>query len=79
MPLHVRPIAVSIAVITFFVLSIAGLLTKLSPFTSCKRAIIGAALTYVAASIAVHIINAILTHAIIESHANKQKEQQRVG
>ena len=78
MPIHVRSKAISAAVVVFFALSIVGMFMNQSPFTCCKRAIIGAALAYIAVSIAVNIINAIIKHAIIESHANKQKEQQRV-
>jgi hypothetical protein len=78
MPIHVRSKAISAAVAVFFALSIVGMFMNQSPFTCCKRAIIGAALAYIAVSIAVNIINAIIKHAIIESHANRQKEQQRV-
>jgi hypothetical protein len=78
MPIHVRPKAISAAVAVFFALSIVGMWMNQSPFTCCKRALIGAALAYIAVSIAINIINAIIKHAIIESHANKQKEQQRV-
>jgi hypothetical protein len=78
MPIHVRPKAISAAVMVFFGLSIVGMCMNQSPFTCCKRAIIGAILAYVVMSVAVNIINAIIKHAIIESHANKQKEQQRV-
>ena len=78
MPIHVRSKAISAAVAIFFALSIVGIWMKQSPFTCCKRALIGAVLAYIAMSIAVNIINAIIKHAIIESHANRQKEQQRV-
>jgi hypothetical protein len=78
MPIHVRPKAISAAVAAFFALSIIGMWMGQSPFTCCERALIGAVLAYIAASIAVNIINAIIKHAIIESHANRQKEQQSV-
>jgi predicted branched-subunit amino acid permease len=78
MPIQVRPKAISAAVAAFFALSIVGMWTNQSTFTCCKRALIGAALAYIAVSIAVNIINAIIRHAIIESHTNRQKEQQRV-
>lgn len=78
MPIHVRPKAISAAVMVFFALSIVGMWMNQSPFTCCKKALIGAALAYIAVSLAVNIINAIIKHAIIESHANRQKEQQRV-
>ena len=67
MPLHARSIAVSIAVICFFGLSIIGWVSGLSPFTCCKRALLGAVVSYIAASLAVKVINAILTNAMIMS------------
>jgi len=79
MLIHSRPIAISAAVISFFGLSFVGLFTGLSPFTCCKRAFIGAILAYIASTIVVGIINAILTSAIIDSHTNKRKESDRVG
>ncbi len=51
MPLDVRKISINIAVIFFFSLSILTLLSGLSPFTCCKRAIIGAVIAYIAAGI----------------------------
>jgi hypothetical protein len=78
MPINVRPKAISAAVAVFFALSIVGIYMDQSPFTCCVRAIGGAVLAYIATTIAVNIINAIIRHAIIESHANRQKEQQRV-
>jgi len=74
MLIHVRPIAVTLAVITFFGLSFVGLLNGLTPLTCCKRAFIGAFLIYLAAALTVHIVNAVLTSAIIDSHANRRKE-----
>ena len=63
MPLNVRSIAVSFAVICFFGLSIIGWVSGLAPFTCCKKA-----------SLAVKAINAILINAIITKHIKKQKE-----
>jgi len=74
MPLNVRSIAVSIAVLFFFGLSIVGLLSGLSTFVCCKRAVIGAALAYVAAGLAVRAINAILVNAMINNQMNRQKD-----
>ena len=79
MLIHVRPIAISMAVIAFFGFSFVGVLYGLAPLTCCKRAFIAAALIYIATATAVKIVNAILTSAIIDSHANKQKETQRAG
>ena len=72
MPLHVRSIAVSIAVICFFVLSIIGGVCGLSPFVCCKRALIGAVLAYIAGGWAVKAINAILIDAIITNQVDQQ-------
>ena len=74
MLIHTRPIAVSLAVLCFFGLSFAGLFKGLTPFTCCKRALIGAALLYLAATLTVKIVNAVLTSAIIDSHINRRKE-----
>ena len=73
MPLNVRSIAVSIAVICFFVLSIIGGVCGLSPFVCCKRALIGAILAYIAGRWAVRAINAILVDAIIANQVNQQE------
>ncbi len=79
MPLHVRSIAVSIAVICFFVISLVGWITGLSPFTCCKRALAAAAIAYLAAALAVKTINAILINAMIKNRMNQQKEKHRDG
>jgi hypothetical protein len=72
MPLYVRSIAVSIAVICFFVLSLIGWFCGLSPFVCCKRALIGAVLAYMAGRWAVRAINAILVDAMIANQMNQQ-------
>ena len=74
MPLHVRSIAVSIAVICFFVLSLVGWICGLSPFVCCKRAMIGAVLAYIAGSWAVKAINAILVNAMIANQVDQQED-----
>ncbi|MHC4426093.1 MAG: hypothetical protein ACYSYV_08360 [Planctomycetota bacterium] len=74
MPLHVRSIAVSIAVICFFILSLVGWVSGLSPFVCCKRAMIGAMLAYVAGSWAVKAINTILVNAMITNQMNQQED-----
>jgi len=75
MPLHVRSIAVSSAVICFFGLSFISWFSGLSPFTCCRRALLGAIVAYVAASLAVRAINTILTNAMIKNQVNKQKSR----
>ncbi len=79
MPLHVKSIAVSIAVICFFGLSLIGWISGLSPFICCKRALVGAALAYIAGAWAVRAINAILISAMITNQMNQQKEKNSGG
>jgi hypothetical protein len=74
MPLHIRSIAVSIAVICFFGVSIIGWISGLSPFVCCKRAIVGGILAYIAASWAVKAVNAILISAMVTNQMNQQEE-----
>jgi len=72
MLLHTRSIAVNIAVVCFFTLSLVGWASRLSPFVCCKRAMIGAVLAYVAGVWAVKAINAVLMHAMITNQVNQQ-------
>jgi len=77
MLLHVRSIAVSVSVMCFFVLSFVCWLSGRTPFTCCRRAFIGALFAYVAATLAVKGINAVLTDAMIADRMNRRKEQDR--
>ena len=79
MPLHVKSIAVSIAVICFFAVAVIGWFSGLSPFICCKRALVGAAAAYIAGAWAVKAINAILLNAMISSRMKQQKEQDNAG
>jgi hypothetical protein len=79
MPLNVRSIAVSIAVICFFTIAGIGWFSGLSPFTCCKRALVGAAAAYIAGVWAVKAINAILMNAMITSQMKQRKEQDNAG
>ena len=79
MPLHVRSIAVTNAVICFFVLSFICWLSGLTPFICCKRALIGAVLAYITSTWAVKAINAILMNAMITNQINQQKEKGNAG
>lgn len=74
MLIHVRTIAVSTAVICFFGLSLISWISGLSPFTCCKRALVGAVVAYIVAGSAVKVINAVLTNAIITNWVNQQKD-----
>ncbi|MHC4622278.1 MAG: hypothetical protein ACYS4W_00070 [Planctomycetota bacterium] len=75
MPLNVRPIAIAIAVIFFFGISLVACISGLSPFTCCKRALAGAVLAYVLGTLTVRAINAILISAMITKHINQGKEE----
>jgi hypothetical protein len=79
MPLQIRSIAVSIAVACFFAIAIIGLISGLSPFTCCKRALVGAAAVYIAGVWAVKAINAILINAMITNQMKQQKEEDNAG
>ena len=72
--LHVRSMAAGAAVICFFALGIVGSIAGLSPFVSCKRALLGAVVAYITAGTAVRAVNAVVTQAMITSHINKNKE-----
>ncbi len=75
MPLHVRSISVSAAVICFFGIAVIGWISGLSPFTCCKRALTAAIVVYVAAVLVVKVINSILINMMIQSQINQQKEK----
>lgn len=73
MPLDVRSISVSIAVICLFVISFVGWFAGLEPFTCCKRAVIGSIAAYVTVSIAVKFVNDILISVLVKSRLEEQK------
>jgi hypothetical protein len=77
MPLNVRSIAVSISVIFFFSLGFISWISGLSPFTCCKRALLGAVITYIAATLGAKAINNILTSAMITSRVNQNLNKAR--
>ena len=77
MPLNVRSIAVSMAVTSFFGISVIGMCCNLSPFTCCKRAVIGTIFVYIAASVAVKIINSVLMDAMITREVVQKLQQQK--
>jgi hypothetical protein len=59
----------------FFTVSLIGLVSSLSPFTCCKRALTAAFVVYVIAALAVRAINSILINAMINSQVKQQKEK----
>jgi len=72
MPLHIRSIAINVAVICFFILSLVGWVSGLSPSVCCKRATIGAVLAYIAGAWAVRAVNAVLIHAMIAKQVDQE-------
>jgi len=74
MLLHVRSIAVGVAVLCFFGVGIVGTLTGLTPYICCKRALLGTTVGYLTAGAAVRAVNAIVTQAMIDSRIGKSKE-----
>ena len=70
--LHVRSIAVSIAVICFFGVGLIGSLSGLSPWACCERSLLAAMVVYWLAGVAVRAINAILIQAIVDRQVNKE-------
>ena len=75
MPLHIRSISLSAAVVGFFTVSLIGWISGLSPFTCCKRAMAAAFVVYVVAALAVKAINTILINAMIKSQMIQQREK----
>lgn len=79
MPLHVRSIAVSIAVVCFFVMSLIGWGSGLAPFVCCKRALTGAVLVYIGAGWAVKAVNNILVGAMIANRTDQSDGSDNAG
>jgi len=75
MPLHIKSIAVTIAVACFFGVSLIGSISGISPFTCCKRAFTAAVLAYIAAAWATRGVNAIVISAMVTNQMNEQKEE----
>ena len=67
-------IIMNVAVICFFSLSIVTLLSGLSPFVCCKRAITGAVLAYIAANVAIRLVNMILIDAMVTKQAEEIRD-----
>jgi len=79
MILQVRQIAVSVAVLFFFAVSIVGWISGLGPFSCCKRALVGALLGYVAATQTVKVINAILVNALMNNEVDRKRKERGDG
>lgn len=74
MPLDVRKIAIRTAVIFFFILGLLGWSSGFEPFTCCKKAVVGAVLAYIAAAVAVKIVNAVLIRVLVDEQMEKNQE-----
>ena len=79
MPLHVRSVAVTIAVVCFFCVAMIGWINGLSPFVCCKRAVTAAMFAYVAAVVVTRMINAILINAIVTDQMNRREKDDSGG
>lgn len=76
MPLDIRPIATTVAVIGFFAVAVFCVVKKFSPMTCSKRAVIAALAAYIITVVIVKIINAILVNAMIKRYTKTQQETQ---
>jgi hypothetical protein len=76
MPLNVRSIAVSLAVLSFFFLSTVSAFCGLSADVCCKRALAGAVIVYIGCVIMVKLLNIILVDAMITDKLNQENTQQ---
>lgn len=68
---NIRTIAIKAAVAMYFLMSIVGMYTGVCSATDCKRAFIGAIITYVTVSIVGNIILSI----IIDNLADKKSQE----
>lgn len=76
MPLHIRSVAVSIAVTCFFCVSLIGWFSGLSPDTCSKRALVGAVIAYIAGVWVVKAVNAIFISAMVTEEMNQEDMKQ---
>ncbi len=74
MPLHIKSVAISIAVTCFFGVSLIAWISGHSPFTCCKRALLAGVLAYIAGIWAVKAVNAILISAMVTEEMNQPEE-----
>ena len=71
--LHVRSIAISIAVVSVFAVAIVGSISGLPPWACCERAVPAAVVIYFVAAAAVRAVNAILIQAIVDNEIHKEQ------
>lgn len=78
MPINVRSISISAAVLFFFVIAIVGWFNDLSPLTCTKRAIACALVVYIITSLVVKVLNSIIIDAIAKNQVDKQGDKPNV-
>ena len=75
MPLHIRSVAVTIAVTCFFSVSLICLISGHSPDTCSKRALVGALIAYIAGGWVAKAVNAIFISAMVTEEMNQEEEK----
>lgn len=70
-----RNIAVSISVVSFFLLALVGWCSGLPVFVCSMRALAGAAVLYVIVKVAGRLILAVMVDAVIKSRSSDQARE----
>lgn len=71
----IRRIAITAAVICFFLMAVIGSVKGLTPATCCYRAIAGALISYAVISLAGRAVLAIIINAAVSSKLNTNTER----
>jgi hypothetical protein len=74
---YIRSIAITFAVLIFFVMALVGWFSGLSPATCCSRSAIGAIITYIAVSWSARGVMSIMISEIIESKVNEANQKDK--
>ncbi len=76
---NIRSIAVTLAVLIFFVMACVGMANGYSPATCASRAFFGAVIAYLVVSVAARAVMNIIINAMVESKLKKsaQKDNQQ--
>lgn len=77
MPLNKRQLALTVSVLTFFLVSITGVLHNVSPVVCCKRALLCMIAAYIAVSIIVKFTNYLVINAMVSKQVDKIMENSR--
>lgn len=75
MPFNVKSVSMSFAVVFFFMIAVIGSGAGLTPFTCCKRALLGSVAAYFVSTVLVRFINRILIDAMLKSQLDQQKKR----